>query len=104
MNYAQILIDSHKITQAIQVLSNNLTLVVNSSPDYTAEASATLGYAYFLNGEFSKSITHLKDAYQEFKRIGALSEAKVTQENLVAALYRNGNINEATDLFKTLAR
>lgn len=103
MNYAQILIDSNKITQAIKVLSNNLTLVISSSPDYMAEASATLGYAYFLNGEFSKSICHLKDALQEFNRIGALSEAKVTQENLIAALYRNGSVNEANKLFETLA-
>lgn len=103
MNYAQILIDSNKITQAIQVLSNNLRIVLSKSPDYVAEATATLGYTYFLNGEFSKSILYLKDAFQEFSRIGALSEARVTQENLVAALYRNGDVDEANILFKTLA-
>lgn len=102
MNYAQILIGNHQLTAAINVLSNNLTHVSSNAPDYLCEAFATLGYALYLNHDFPSAISNLKSGLSEYMAQGALNEANQDKRILIAASYKNGDIEYASKLFNTL--
>jgi len=104
MNYAQILIDNHQLEKAIDVLSRNLDHVSMTAKDYLCEAFATLGYAYYLNKDFTASISNLQDALGEYNRQGALHEAEEAKKILIAATFKSGDVTSAGDLFKTLTK
>lgn len=99
MNYAQILIDNKQISESVEVLKSNLKYVSINSKDYLPEAESTLGYAYYLNKDYVSSIDILEKSLKHYKKIGALYEENEVTQNLIAALYKNGNIDASKKLF-----
>ncbi|MCF6166316.1 Hypothetical protein LROSL1_2314 [Furfurilactobacillus rossiae] len=102
MNMAQLLVEQHKKSDALLLLQSNAQFVQKYSPNYEAEAQATLGYLYYLNDKYASAVSSYQNAIAQYESDGAFHESEHVKKLLIAAFYKNGQKTQAEKMYSEI--
>lgn len=99
-NLAQMMIMNDRLVESNDILYENYQFMIKNSPDYLAEAAYMLANSFYHLKDYQKTIKYASIATKEFDKIGSVMGRMNTDQLLIAALYKNQELNEANQLFK----
>lgn len=99
INLSQLYANKKRTPEAIDILLEDLKTVEKYAQDYLGECYGALAYTYYVNEDYDAAIKYGTKAYDFFKRVGSVSGWKTTKDILIAAHYKNDDVEEAQAYF-----
>lgn len=89
-----------RLVESNDILYENYQFMIKNSPDYLAEVAYMLANSFYHLKDYQKTIKYASITTKEFDKIGSVMGRMNIDQLLIAALYKNQELNEANQSLK----